>query len=161
MNSEEKHLFDELNEIYSALNRKAEDIRAELRNAGIATTSGFFNNHFIKINGEYQAEAYPIPVISAGGALDIGLDLAECFAELHIPMEAAAALDYSAIFARYNAEVYGAEDYLGAFAGRDTDTIVRELRGSGESAICVCVIFPRTASAAEIAECAIFLLSQQ
>jgi len=131
--------FDTLNGIYKPLCARARAVRAALRAVGTETVYAFYNNHYVKRDGAYVAEAYPIPVLSAREEFDVGVDLDLTFVEFHVPREKALALDYPALRERYSIDVYGAEDFLGDFPD------------SGEETVCVCLCFEPEEKAEEIA----------
>jgi len=159
--------FDTLNDIYAALNARAAVIRAAMQSIGVATAQGFYNNHYVKRNGAYVAEAYPIPVLTAGTEFnigrefDIGVDLNETSLEFHIPREKALALDYPALMEKHRAEVYGAEEFLGNFEEDGAASVAQKIAESDEETVCVCLFFAPSISAEEIAAAAQFFRTLQ
>lgn len=65
---------ESLNQLYRPLDEKLHELIAKLTklHGGFTVTSGFYNGHYHKnVDGLYQADAYPIPVISVMGLCDI------------------------------------------------------------------------------------------
>lgn len=56
-------LFQQLNRIYAPLRGRALRLTQALAQKGIGAAWGWYANHSVKVDGEYQAEEFPIPVI--------------------------------------------------------------------------------------------------
>lgn len=138
----EQTLFDRLNEIYAPLSRRAAELTQALNRRGIAAKWGWYHNHSVKVDGAYQTEEFPIPVVEAGGLCEIGLDPDGCWLEFQLPREAALALDWARFPEGF--EVYGVEQYLTDFytAGMDRAGIAGRIARSTEQAVNIALSFP-------------------
>lgn len=134
--------FDQLNEIYTPLAGRAEALTRRLKAAGYSVCMGWYANHSVKLEGKYETEVFPIPVVAVDGLGDIGFDLDGVFLELQLPREKALDFDYGQL--PEGAEVYGAEDYLGNFyrPGMDPEEVLRRIRESREETVCIAMSFP-------------------
>ena len=102
--------FDELNQIYSKLNKKRDEMLNSLMNGeGYEIAWGFFSHHFYKVNETFLLEEYPIPVITINDYIDIGIDLDEIFIEAHLSKDIMLLIDYSIINRPF--DVYGLEEF--------------------------------------------------
>ena len=140
MNEEMFHL---LNSIYQPLCEKSQEIKRRLEEAGFSITSGFYNSHYIKCQGEYVREYFPIPVLFVPGIGDIGVDIDTVWVEITLPKEKAVVLDYPVLAGAYSMEVYGTEGYLDDFysAGADPCGVAGQISRSTETQICVAFYF--------------------
>lgn len=146
----EKKLLEQLNEIYAPLSHKARELRKALEAEGIHASWGWYAFHSVKVEGEYQTEEFPIPVVTAGEVCDLGLDLDRIFLELQLSRERALTLDWEKLSPE--AEVYGAEAYLEDFyhPGMDMGDIRRRIEESGEATVCITGNFPKETGVEEL-----------
>lgn len=59
----DKALFQQLNQIYAPLRGRANRLARALAEGGLKAEWGWYANHAVKIDGEYQGEEFPIPVM--------------------------------------------------------------------------------------------------
>lgn len=137
------HRFSYLNEIYGTLCEKAKLIKALLDQEGVKYTCGFYNNHYVKKDGAFVAENYPIPVFSAENIGDIGIDIDNVWLEIVLPKEKALELDYAAICGFAGFELYGASDFLTDLynAEMPLSGICDNIAKSGEREFCLLFSF--------------------
>ena len=103
-----------LNQIYRPLDEKVHELIAKLTklHGGFKVTSGFYNGHYHKnAAGLYQADIYPIPVISVMGLCDIEIDFDCITVTTKLSKEQIAEFDWNTL-GDVRFEVYGVEDYL-------------------------------------------------
>lgn len=138
----DKALFDQLNQVYAPLRGRAVRLTQALARNGMEAKWGWYANHSIKVDGEYQTEEFPIPVIEAEGLCDIGLNLDECWLEFQLPREVALEFDWGRL--PENIEVYGVERYLVDFytAGMDRAGTAGRIAESTERAVNIALSFP-------------------
>ena len=106
------NLINKLNNIYKPIWDRANEIACDMQKSGYAVTKGFFNNHSVRINGDFVTEYFPIPVIFVEGIGDIGVDLDHVWFEIVLAKEKALVLDYKKIATVYKFDIYGSQDYL-------------------------------------------------
>ena len=82
-------LFQQLNRIYVPLRGRAIRLTQALAQEGIRTAWGWYANHSVKVDGEYQAEEFPIPVIEVKGLCETGFNLDHCWLEFQLSRDAA------------------------------------------------------------------------
>ena len=138
----DKALFDQLNQVYAPLRGRAVRLTQALARNGMEAKWGWYANHSIKVDGEYQTEEFPIPVVDVGNLCEIGLNLDGCWVEFQLPREAALAFDYGRLPA--GVEVYGVENYLMDFytAGMDRAGTAGRIAESTERAVNIALSFP-------------------
>lgn len=105
---------ESLNQLYRPLDEKLHELIAKLSklHGGFAVTSGFYNGHYHKnVDGLYQADAYPIPVISVMGLCDIEIDFDGITVTTKLSKDQITAFDWNTL-GDACFEVYGVEDYL-------------------------------------------------
>ncbi len=71
-------LFQQLNRIYAPLRGRAVRLTQLLAEKGLKAEWGWYANHSVKVDGEYQIEEFPVPVIEVEGLCEIGLNLDDC-----------------------------------------------------------------------------------
>ena len=111
------NIRESLNQLYQPLNEKLHELIAMLTklHGGFKIASGFYNNHYHKnAAGLYQADAYPIPVISVMGLCDIEIDFDGLTVTTKLSKEQIIAFDWNAP-GGVHFEVYGVENYLQDF----------------------------------------------
>lgn len=98
-----------LNEAYLALEARASRLLALL---SPEARLRWYNGHYHRtVSGDWEREAYPIPVIELRGLCDIELQFSSTIVTSKLKREAALMLDFPP-FASYPFEVSGVEDYL-------------------------------------------------
>lgn len=149
-NVPEKTLFEQLNDIYAPLRVRADGLTGLLVQAGCDARWGWYGNHSVQVDGAYRTQEFPIPVVEVTELCDVGLDLDNCWLELHLSRAQALAFDWRKL--PEGAEVYGAEDYLSDFyhAGMDVDDIAGRIAESREENVHVALSFPRDAQDGEL-----------
>lgn len=100
----------EIHETLNTLYLKANETLDYLEENDIQCQMGYFSGNYIKIEGEYALQAYPIPVITIKGKGDIGFNLDGMFFEFMLKKQTALRLDIEKISSEYAIEVYGAND---------------------------------------------------
>ena len=135
-------LFQQLDQIYAPLHDRARRLTQALARNGLEAKWGWYSDHSVLIDGTYQTERFPIPVVEVPGLCEIGFDLDGCWLETQLPREAALELDWGQL--PEDAEVYGVEDYLTDFyhAGMDKAGIAGRIAQSAEQAVNVALAFP-------------------
>lgn len=138
---------ESLNQLYRPLAEKLHELIAKLTklHGGFKVTSGFYNGHYHKnAAGLYQADAYPIPVISVMGLCDIEIDFDGITVTTKLSKEQIATFDWNTL-GDVQFEVYGVEDYLRDYGN---ERIVDEINGnvlpSAEREFFVSFSFPTT-----------------
>ena len=138
----DKALFQQLNQVYAPLRSKALRLSGVLAKMGIEAKWGWYANHSVKVDGEYQTEEFPIPVVDVGDLCEIGFNLDGCWLEFQLPRAAALTFDWGRLPG--DAEVYGVENYLLDFycAGMDLSGIAGRIAASAEQAVNAALTFP-------------------
>lgn len=101
---------ESLNQLYRPLDEKLHELIAKLTklHGGFKVTSGFYNGHYHKnAAGLYQADAYPIPVISVMGLCDIEIDFDGITVTTKLSKDQIKAFDWNTL-----GDARFAEDYL-------------------------------------------------
>lgn len=138
----DKALFQQLNQIYAPLRGRARCLVQALAQSGLEAKWGWYSDHSVLIDGEYQTEQFPIPVADVADLCEIGFNLDGCWLEFQLPRAAALAFDWGQLPA--DAEVYGVESYLTDFyhAGMDKAGIAGRIAQSGEQTVNAALSFP-------------------
>ncbi len=138
----DKALFQQLNQVYAPLRGRAVCLTQALAQKGIAAKWGWYANHCVRVDGEYQTGEFPIPVVDVGDLCEIGFNLDDCWLEFQLPRAAALPFDWQRL--PEGAEVYGVEDYLLDFyrAGMDLAGTAARITASAEQAVSVALPFP-------------------
>ena len=138
----DKALFQQLNQVYAPLHGRAVRLTQALSRNGIEAKWGWYANHSVKVDGEYQTEEFPIPVVEVPGLCEIGFNLDGCWLEFQLPRESALAFDWERL--PEGSEVYGVENYLMDFyhAGMDRAGIAARIAESTEPAVNTALAFP-------------------
>lgn len=103
-----------LNQLYRPMDEKLNELIAKLTklHGGFQVTSGFYNGHYHQnAAGLYQADAYPIPVISVMGLCDIEIDFDGITITTKLSKDQITAFDWNTL-GDAHFEVYGVENYL-------------------------------------------------
>lgn len=138
----DKALFRQLNAVYAPLWDRAVRLTGALNQAGFEVTWGWYAGHSVLIDGGWQTEAFPIPVVEAAGLFDAGFNLDGCWLEFQLSRAAALVFRWDQL--PEGAEVCGVEDYLLDFyhARMDVDGIAGRIADSQEQAVTVALAFP-------------------
>lgn len=141
----DKVLFQQLNQVYAPLRGRAVHLTQALSRNGIDAKWGWYANHSVEVDGEYQTEEFPIPVVDVGNLCEIGFNLDGCWLEFQLSRAEALAFDWGQ-FPR-DAEVYGVENYLMDFyhIGMDRSGIAVRIAESTEQAVNAALAFPADA----------------
>lgn len=138
-------LRDELNSLYRPLDQKAREFIASFvkLHGGFRVTSGFFNGHSHKNEaGNYQEDAYPIPVISVMGLCDIEIDFDAITFTAKLKKGQITDFDWRKL-GGVPFEVYGVEDYLCDYGNsQDAAQIKGVVSSSKETEFFVTFSFP-------------------
>lgn len=142
-----------LNQIYRPLDEKVHELAAKLTklHGGFKVTTGFYNSHYHKNDaGFYQADTYPIPVISVMGLCDIEIDFDGITVTTKLSKEQITGFDWSTL-GGVRFEVYGVEDYLRDFGNeRIADEINDNVLSSVEKEFFVSFPLPMSTNGEEI-----------
>ena len=107
---------DRLNGIYKPLHEAGKILLRTIKDLGYEAKLSYYNMHYIKMNGEYQIEYFPLPEVGIAGAGfygDFGITLdGSIWFELTVSKEIALILDYKRLSQAAPIEVYGVQDYL-------------------------------------------------
>jgi len=138
-----KNLFEQLNTVYKPMCEKSGEICDCLQNKGYKISSGFYNNHSKRIDGEFSTEFFPVPIISIENIGDVGIDIDEIWLEGVMSKEKAKDFDYSHIGEKYKFELYGVENYLTDLYNEQLNVtdIAEKIVTSEESHFCILVYF--------------------
>jgi len=145
-------LFEQLNTVYKPMCEKSGEICDCLQNKGYKISSGFYNNHSKRIDGEFATEFFPIPIISIENIGDIGIDIDEIWLEVVMPKEKAVDFDYSHIGEKHKFELYGADNYLTDLYNEHLNItdITEKIAASEESRFCILVYFEQDVDISDI-----------
>ena len=125
--------FESLNQVYSKLNKKRDEILSYLlKGDGYEIGCSYYSHHFFKVNDTFLLEEYPIPVITINDFIDIGVDLDEIFIEAHVTKDHALVIDYSLLNRPF--DLYGLENFYDDVhnASMDLRSIVERIEASNE-----------------------------
>lgn len=117
-----KRKIDRLNKLYQPVIEKIDSISKILESKQVKYNFGFYNNHEIKVKGQFIKEIYPIPVISFrlnNVETDIGIDLTTSsdyigFVELTLNKREILLFDFKKLD-DCNFEIYGFDNCLEDF----------------------------------------------
>ncbi len=138
------HLPEFLNSVYEPLCLRAKRLCEHLKEQNILCERGFYNLHAVRRGESFFTEHFPIPVVTAKGLGDFGFELDHVFFEAVLPREKARELDFVELTRDFDAEIYGADNFLFDFyhAGMDASHIHKSIQNSAEKEICVSLRFP-------------------
>ena len=109
-----ENVREQLNRIYRPLDEKAHEYLSEMTklHGGFEIESGFYNGHYHKNSeGNYQIDAYPIPVINVKGLCDIEIDFDGTSITSKLSKEQIISFDWN-LLGNVKFEVYGVNDFL-------------------------------------------------
>lgn len=127
--------WEVLNSVYEPLYRRARSLCAALVSADCPAQWNWYALHSVRRGDEWQTEYFPIPVITAAGVCDVGLELDNIFLEGKLSREQAMEADFSAL--SWPFELYGSEDYLLDFyrPGMPMEDLRDRIAQSSETAV--------------------------
>ena len=103
-------VWETLNGIYEPLWRRTVALNKRLKEAGYSCKWDYCAFHSSIREEEYRMEYFPIPVITAEGICDIGIELDSVFIDAHLSRAQALEFDWAAV--PWPFEVYGTENFL-------------------------------------------------
>lgn len=136
-----KHL-DILNKYYTDMHNDKQTIIDYLEENEFPFLVGYYPFHSFRKNDEFYLEQYPIPVITVGGKVDIGIDVEHMFFEFRFVRDFALNFDYT-VFEEYQFEVYGTEDYYDDYYFGDIEEIKNNIELSDELEIGVSILITK------------------
>ena len=138
----DKVLFQQLNQVYAPLRGRAVHLTQALSRNGIDAKWGWYANHSVEVDSEYQTEEFPIPVVDVGDLCEVGFNLDGCWLEFQLSRAEALVFDWGQLPG--DAEVYGVENYLMDFyhIGMDRSGVAERIAESTEQAVNAALAFP-------------------
>lgn len=110
--TETEQVIEQLNSIYSPLERKAHQLLQGLHHRVFDTQLGWYNGHYrMFADGRYHRDSFPIPVIEVKGYCDIEINLDCITATAKLKRTKSLEYSYEKVNS-YSFEAYGVEDYL-------------------------------------------------
>ena len=136
---------EQLNRLYRPLDERAHVYIAEMTklHGGFKIQSGFYNGHYHRnTEGNYQPDAYPIPVISVKGLCDIEIDFDGNSITSKLSKEQIISFDWN-LLREVRFEVYGVNDFLRDY-GDDQSTceISKSVQNSEENEFFISIFIP-------------------
>ncbi len=142
-----------LNRIYQPMNSVSHELVQALAklHGGHKITGGFFNGHYHRnADGEYQADMYPISVISVRGLCDIEIDFDGISVTAKLSKESIQHFDWS-LLGGIPFEVYGVEQCLTDYgSNQNPDEIGSSTRFSSEKEFFVSLSLPIRTNGEEV-----------
>ncbi len=135
---------ESLNEAYSGLEAKYNEIIRALTHRIFALEFGWYNGHYQKdSDGKWVRDAYPIPVIAVKCLCDIEIQFDRISVSTKLKRDVALAYSFEK-FSGYEFEAYGVENYLADFyhAGQTVQEMKENIRTCDEKEIGFSFIFP-------------------
>ncbi len=132
-----REFINELNKIYSDLERKEIQVIHALFHRIFEIESGWYGGHYHKDeNGEWIRESYPIPVVSVKGICDVEISFEEISVSAKLKRKKALEYSYEKILC-YQFEAFGVEDYLSDFykTGQTVEELKKNISESDEKEI--------------------------
>lgn len=133
-----------LNEVYSELEAKHNEIIRALTHWIFALESGWYNGHYQKnSDGKWVCDAYPIPVIAVKGLCDIEIQFDRISVSTKLKRDTALAYSFDKLV-EYEFEAYGVADYLGDYyhPGRTIQELKDSIKAGDEAEIGFSFTFP-------------------
>ncbi|MBU5438735.1 DUF3201 domain-containing protein [Tissierella sp. MSJ-40] len=131
-------IHNKLNYIYSL----GEDVFESIKNeSNLQVNYGLFNGHYIKINGRYEYQKYPIPVVAIEGIGDIGFNINGIWFEFFIDKVEFNKVDIENLISRYKVEIYGGNNCLIDFytEGKSVSDISHNIDISDEETVGIAI----------------------
>ena len=145
---------ESLNEEYSGLEEKHNEVIRALTHRIFELESGWYNGHYQKdSNGKWVRDAYPIPVVTVKGLCDIEIQFDRISVSAKLKREMALEYPFDK-FMDYEFEAYGVEDYLSDYyhPGQSVQDLKDSIRASSEAEIGLSFLFPRDVTEQKIFE---------
>lgn len=131
-------IHNKLNHIYSL----GEDVFESIKNeSNLQVNYGFFSGHYIKVNGRYEYQKYPIPVVSIEGKGDIGFNIDGVWFEFFIDKVVFSKVDIESLISMYKVEIYGGNNCLIDFyiEGKSVSDIFHDIDISDEKTMGIAI----------------------
>lgn len=135
---------ESLNEVYSGLEAKHNEIIRALTHRIFALESGWYNGHYQRaFDGKWVRDAFPIPVVMVKGLCDIEIQLDRISVSTKLKRDVALACSFEK-FTGYEYEAYGVKDYLSDYyhQGQNVQELKDNIYASGEAEIGLSFSFP-------------------
>ena len=135
---------ESLNEEYSGLEEKHNEVIRALTHRIFELESGWYNGHYQKdSNGKWVRDAYPIPVVTVKGLCDIEIQFDRISVSAKLKREMALEYPFDK-FMDYEFEAYGVEDYLSDYyhPGQSVQDLKDSIRASSEAEIGLSFLLP-------------------
>lgn len=145
---------DSLNEAYSGLEAKRNEISCALTHRIFELESGWYNGHYQKdSNGQWVCDAYPIPVITVKGLCDIEIQFDRISVSTKLKREMALEYPFDKLM-DYEFESYGVEDYLSDYyhPGQSVQELKVNIGASSEAEIGLSFLLPHDVTGQKIFE---------
>ena len=145
---------DSLNEAYSGLEAKHNEIIRALTHRIFELESGWYNGHYQKDpDGKWVRDAYPIPVITVKGLCDIEIQFDRISVSTKLKREMALEYPFDK-FMDYEFESYGVEDHLSDYyhAGQSVQELKNNISASSEDEIGLSFLLPHDVTGQKIFE---------
>lgn len=141
-----------LNEAYSQIEAKHNEIVRALTHRGFELESGWYNGHYQKTaDGEWERDAYPIPVISVKELCDVEIQFDQITVSTKLKRDAALMYSFNEVM-EYKFEAYGVVDYLSDYSGQTVQDLKDNISTSNENEIGFSFAFPFEANGEQIVE---------
>ena len=143
---------DFLNEAYSGLEAKHNEIIRALTHRIFELNSGWYNGHYQKNpDGKWVRDAYPIPVITVKGLCDIEIQFDRISVSTKLKREMALEYPFGKLL-DYEYEAYGVEDYLSDYyhPGQSVQNLKDNVSASSEAEIGLSFSFPLEVTGQEL-----------
>ncbi len=116
---------DRLNAEYLPLQRAGTAALAVVHALGFSASLGWYNRHEVRVDGEYETEWFPLPVVelkSLPHCADLGIRIdGSAWLELTLPRAEVAGAALARLHALFPFAMYGARDYLTDLIDPDGD----------------------------------------
>jgi len=131
-------IHNSLNDVYSLAEKVFETIKSE---GDFKASYGYFSGNYIKINGKYEYQKYPIPVISIEDKGDIGFNIDGVWFEFFLHKNEFHKINIEGLIRKYKVEIYGGNDCLVDFyyEGKSAAEIIEGVKNSKEKAIGIAI----------------------
>ena len=152
---------EELNEVYKKLEVKTNELIAPLTavHKGFPYTCGYYSGHYYKnIEGKYEMDFFPIPVISVINICDVEINIDVITVSTKLKRENALNYDYTQLN-KFTFEAYGVENYLDDYyiEGGTYSDLINNVKESEEKEIGFSFIFENDLSGQKMYELIKFL----
>lgn len=130
-------IASQLNQIYKPLEMKAAQLASGLHHRIFDPQVRYYSGHYRRgVDGEYQRDSFPIPVVEVPGYCDVEVNLDCVTVSTKLRHEAALTNTFEE-FQQYEFEAYGIDDYLMDFylPGMIIEQMKENIRSSDEKEI--------------------------